>query len=241
MGSPSRQRSPRKWRVVVRGIVTLVIAVGTVLTLTETAHAEPFTVEATPGDLVGACRSLGGALFVSNDGAIGACLYEGGDIICDFEKEGENCTVDAERKFGVLAEQIPELRDRESREEHSVPDPKDWRQKVSVADLTAVVCVGIEGQGVVSDDGTFGACSTPNATFVCYDEESGKNCLGVADSKKHAVSTRKRIRTLLDANAETPAGPNQGPTNTSPTTSSSTTTSTSQPDTTTSSPEPSFL
>ena len=218
----ARSHDAASRRVVPRIIVTLALAAGSVLALATAADAEEtsFKFKGTPASMKGGCKSLGGALFVSNDGSLGVCIYEGGDIVCDTKKKGENCTATQDMKAGAVTEQIPELRERGSREDHTVPRPETWRQKVSVADLSDVVCDGLGGEFVGSDDGAFGACSTRTATFVCNDEERGKNCTGVADKKKHAVSIRKQIRKLLKADAVTPpSGPNQAG---SPTTTGST-------------------
>jgi hypothetical protein len=212
--------------------------------------ADQYQVKSDAETLGLTCSSLGGDLTFSNDGTFAICDFDGGSIVCDFDQDelsgseaDANCTVDVEKKAGSLVRAIPELNVQGELSTHFVPRSRVWRQKVSVAGLRDIVCNGLGGEFVASDDGSFGACATANATFACNDEEHGKNCKGVADKKKYAVFLRKAIRVLLKSSSVSPAaGTDRGGSTTSTTeTTSPSSTTTTVPPTTTTTTGPAFL
>jgi hypothetical protein len=109
-----------------------------------------------------------------------------------------------------------------------VSDSQVWKQKVS-SDTLSDVCAGLNGNLSTAADATTGTCTTPTATIVCRGTLPGTNCVGIADTEKHAKSIPKQIKVVV---ANSPSTATTGAPGTPTTTAPATTTATTAPATT---------
>jgi putative hemolysin len=205
------RRSRASQRVAVRTVVTVAVAVVTVLALATPADA--LQVDNFLGDadsLLVLCRVAGGhaTSYTTDKGQhVAICRMPNGNVVTCVD---DVCfAVSAAQKSQSLVSDIRALGGRQIKVSNS---QKVWIQPVrlttnanGVAVLQDVVCSGLGGEFSAAPDGAVGECHIPTATVVCGNQTRGNNCVGFADTKKHAVSTRKRIQALLNA-ASGPAG-----------------------------------
>jgi putative hemolysin len=255
--SPGRRSCPSGRRVAVRTLVTVAIALVTVLALVTAADAKTVKFRSTVANLERRCAPVGGDFVDGTDvsGAVhGTCYGPGGMVDCVDGNKGQNCTGTTysqlrRRKGTILV--LDEIRALGATSVGTVSDSSTvWTQTVrlptnvnGVGILKDVVCNGLGGQFAASQDAAVGACRTPTVDVICQNNQPGNNCAGFADTTKHAVATRKRIQALLKMNSS--SGPSGTPTpggSTTPggasTPTTHGTTATTQPTTPTTQPAP---
>jgi putative hemolysin len=229
--------SSRRWGV--RGLAVFTIAVVTVFALATVAGAETVTSKSNTTNLAVACAKRGGKYAESADGTLGTCKFPDGQITtCDNTvTDKDNCTTTWPRK-------TPESPLKEIQElglgGRSDGKTSGWTQKVKLPrpDVNGVgvaqdVCSVLGGQFVAFPDGAVGGCRTQNATVVCQNNEPGNNCTGLADTKKHAASTRKKVQASLKTSSTTTPGGSTATTTPTTTTPGGSTTTTGATTTTT--------
>jgi hypothetical protein len=220
--------SSRRWGI--RALAVLAVTFLTVLALATAASAETRVFVQPNVALVQLeCLQKGGSWIpipAATPGGIpgGVCVFpDGGIWIC----QGGACVANTPRKnVQALLNDIRDVGGRSVREpsEHS----KGWVQTGpkninTVGVMGEAGCRELGGE-FVSTEGAVGQCRTPTATVVCQNITSKNTCVGLADTAKHASSTRKKIRTVLKTSSTTTPGGSTTTTGSTTTSGSTTTT-----------------
>jgi len=187
--------SSRWWGV--RALAVLAIGSGLVVVVATAAYAEPVL---TVKDLKASCAKGNGTYTEvknSNGSVGGACEVSGGVVSCTTQKDGtSNCGAIRFRGATAVATDTVRADNGLKLATQGEPDSHVWKQKVSVATLTDV-CASLNGDLLASANAMLGTCSTPTATFICTGTLPGTNCVGFADTTKHAKSISKQIKAVL--------------------------------------------
>jgi hypothetical protein len=221
----------------VRALAVFTISVVTVFALATAAGAEREVKAQFKGTVKALEAECNGTFAGSKDGTLGTCAWESGNTTtCNDTKEGLNCTTEGDKTRQALQKEESRVQGLDGR---SGGNGSAWTQRVKLPrpDISGVgvleeVCSGLGGEFVAFTDATVGGCRTQDATVVCHNNERGGNCTGLADTKKHAASTRKEISAELKTTSTTTPGGSTtttGSTKTSPTTTSPSTTTTLPP------------
>ena len=181
----------------VRAFAVVAIGSGLVVGVATVAEAEP--VLDVKGLKASCAKGNGTYTEVKNsNGSVGgACEVSGGVVSCTTQKDGTSqCGAVRYRRATAVATDTVRADNGLKLTTQGEPDSHVWKQKVSVSTLTDV-CASVNGDLLASANATLGTCSTPTATFICTGTLSGTNCVGFADTTKHAKSISKQIKTVL--------------------------------------------
>jgi putative hemolysin len=201
----------------IRALALLAIASSVVVGVATAAEAAPINDTKT---LKRVCNKVSDAKYysVQNSGGTAAvCDFPGGtSIVCNDAKKKDRCAyVATNPQRGLVPQKHTfQLPNGVKLTVQTVPDSHVWKQRVSVSTLTDVVCPSLGGQSVASPDGTSGLCSTPTVAIVCKDTSPGTNCLGLADTKKHAKSISKQTEAVVSGNTGSTPSPSSTATTT---------------------------
>ena len=212
-------------RFEIRAVAVLAIGLGVVVGVATAAGAEP--VLDVKGLKASCAKGNGTYTEVTNsNGSVGgACAVSGGVVSCTTQKDGTSQCGAIRYREGAVVPTDTVRADGLKLTTQGAPDSHVWKQEVSV-DTLPDVCASLNGDLIASADATLGTCTTPTATFICTDA-SGKNCVGFADTKKHAKSIPKQIKLVVSENADgTPSSTTSTTTDGSSTTTSSPTSKT---------------
>ena len=181
------------WRAGIGALAVLAILSGVVFGVATAAEAEQVT------DVQGlkeSCAKGTGTYVegkISTGEFVGICTVKGGSVICVDKQDGSShCQGNRDRRGSLEPTDVVRGNGVKLTTEGE-PASHFWKQKLGIPVLTDVVCPSLGGGAVASADATIAACVAPTATIVCA-ELPGTNCVGTAETKKHAQSIPKQIK-----------------------------------------------